>query len=67
MAFKFDNNPPVILRSMQYGKDPEKKVIPYSRWSKNKKLTIRQLNSEYIFNLKDLRKAIDKYKERKRS
>ena len=66
-AFKFDKNPPIILRSMQYGKDPEEKVIPYVRWNKNKQLTVRSLKNEYIFNLKDLVKAINKYKECKKS
>ena len=52
---------------MQYGKDPEEKVIPYVRWNKNKQLTVRSLKNEYIFNLKDLVKAINKYKECKKS
>ena len=67
LAFKFDRNPPVQLASMMYGQPPEKKVIPYSRWSKNKQLTVRKKNMDYIFNLKDLVKAIETYKKCKRS
>lgn len=66
-AFKLDNNPPVVLRSMDYGGDVEKKVIPYSKWTQNKQLTLRRLQNEFKYDLKALNKALEIYKKCKRS
>ena len=67
MAFKFDNNPPTILNSMTRISDPDKVITPYSKWSKHQKLIIRELNIEYIFNLKNIVKGIEAHKKCKQN
>ena len=67
-AFKFDNNPPERIASgNMYKYSPDKKVIPFSKWSQYKHLTIKNGRDVDTVKLKDLVKAIDKYKECKRS
>ena len=65
-AFKFDNNPIETITS-SYSYPLNTKLIPFSEWSKYKYLTIKNGNEVDKVKLKDLVKAIDKYKECKRS
>ena len=61
--YKFDNSSPTSVQ-LKY---PKRITIPYSKWSKNKTLIIRDRLGEHVFDLQTMSKAIEKHKKCKRS